>query len=629
MIRSSKEREVNKMKKSMIIKMAMAYMKIIDNPLQDTHLLSVLFSPVYALTPDELVRLTDRKNKYLYESAKQYVDSNEDSLSEKLKRFFAELDIFRQYSKLLMPVEELLREIFDRTGLYNYAGLLSAGEQRRKNLDRLLSLAAWFDANRQGGICAFNVYLDELAQTNVRERAAITSQTNSVTIMTMHQSKGLEFPVVFIPQLCSRFRQNSGGRMQKKNEVRNNPNIALDRKLGIGLRLIDPEKRTISNTLTNLCIENSKELDELQENLRLLYVAMTRASEKLYMVGACYGKAVTERCMSYLNYEKQLLPTGFMQTAAYYMEWLLTALARSNRQTALKLIDEPLCYNSFINDFDFNCLYSYYDKENFDTLLSDETSDKPTSQDIEDIFAKLDAYETDKNPVSDILDRVYPYARTALLPSKTSISEIKHRYIDEMEDAEQFVTEYTGEYTRPVINAGEKMNGALHGTIYHTFMENIDFKIKTREQIEEYKKELVKKGIFNEKEVAVVNTDKIYKFLNSDICRRIADSAEVDREIAFTLGLTPYEVYNDEIYKDDKELIHVDGVIDLYFEENDGVVLIDYKTDHIENGDFGCIMKKYEIQLKLYAEAIERATGKRVKERGLYLFGIDEMKFYK
>ena len=147
----------------------------------------------------------------------------------------------------------------------------------------------------------------------------------------------------------------------------------------------------------------------------------------------------------------------------------------------------------------------------------------------------------------------------------------------------------------------------------------------TYDEINTYRQSLIEKGIMTEKETKLINDKKIHAFLESEICKRIAKSAYVRRETAFTLGLTPYEIYGDEVYKDDKELIHVDGIIDLFFEENDGIVLLEYKTDHIENGNVQPMTDRYKIQLDLYAKAIERSTGKKVKEKLLWLFGINDI----
>lgn len=609
------------------VQMAVSYLKITDNPLRDNHLLTILFSPLYALTADELVMLTDRSNKYLYESAKNYAAEHNDALAEKLNAFFSDLEYFSDLSKRFVPLAELLETIYSKTALYSYAGLLSAGEQRQQNLDSLMTLAREYDNISSGDIYGFIGYLDTLSQTGKNLRSSLTARTDSVTIMTMHQSKGLEFPIVFLPQMCGRFKKSVGGLPQKKNEISGDPNIVLSQDMYIGMKLIEPEHRTVSNTLTNLCVEAAKETDELHESLRLLYVAMTRAREKLFMVGAVRGNTAVEKCRAYINYKPQILPPGFMLNSSCYMDWLLTALARSNKQPFLSGTSTPLTYNTFINDFDINCEFCYYNANNIMQLTEGAQAPESSKSSLSALFAALDGYSPEDNSAAAILGWEYPYSHVADLPSKTSISEIKKRYYEEQEES-LLPAEYSPEYKRPQKGEEEMpTTGAARGTIYHTFMEHIDFSLKTYDDIKAYKAKLVEKGILTEKECSVINNKKIHAFLNSKLCMRIADALSVKRETAFTLGLTPYEVYGKEEYKGAEDLIHVDGIIDLFFEEMDGIVLIDYKTDHI-NGDPAPVMDRYKIQLELYARAIERTTGKKVKEKGLYLFSTDEARFY-
>ncbi len=605
------------------VSMMVSFLKAADNPLQDIHLLTMLFSPVYNISPNELVDLSSRENKYLYESVCEYAKNHDNELSRKLGRFTDDLKYFSQLALRLTPMSELIEKIYLKTGIYNYAGLLSNGAQRQQNLDSLLDIALEFDKTEGGGLYAFIAHLDALTQTGVSKNTVPEAETNSVSVMTMHQSKGLEFPIVFLPQMCSRFKHNSGGLKKKTEaEVRKNKNIALSQEMGIGLKLIDPERRTISNTLTNTCIARFKEIGELHEALRILYVAMTRAKEKLFMVGASVGSKVLERAMSYITYPDRSLPTGFMQNASYYMEWLVTCLARSNRQPSLHLQNNELYYNAFINNQNFDCDLCLYDKDNFFDLVKDFNTEEAAPTDLETLFEKLDNVKADAKNAANILDWIYPFTQTANLPSKVSISEIKQRYYEQAEQLDASAA-YTGEYEKPDLAASAVVTGASRGTLYHGFMEHIDFKIKTYKQIKEYKQKLIDRGILTDDEASLINDKKIHAFLKSDICKRIAASPAVYRETAFTLGLTPYEIYGEESYKTDNDLIHIDGIIDLFFEEDDGIVLLDYKTDRIENGDIIPILKRYKIQLDLYAKAIERSTGKKVKQKLLYLFGAD------
>ena len=600
------------------IQLLTAYLKIIDNPLRDTELVSILFSPAYGLTAEELVKIYKKENRYFYDSVTQYEAADE--TAEKLRRFTDDLAKFKYMSKQLMPLGELVKKIYRETGLYSCMSLYAGGEQRRRDLDTLLGLAYEYDKISSGDLYGFINYLDGLEKTGVKTEAGLSAETNSVVIMTMHQSKGLEFPVVFLPQMCSPFRRKSNF-SRDKSKIEDSTFVMLDQELGIGMKLIDPEERTVANTLTNLCVSESGELDSLHENLRLLYVGMTRAKEKLFMVGATRGATILSAASAYATYTKNTLPRGFMQNADSFMEWLIPAYARSNHSS---FSGGNLYYNSFINDFKFDLDFYSYNKDNFCELIKDSAVQTDTRTELDALFAAMDGYTPDKNAAAEILGWIYPYIHVANLPSKTSISEIKHRYYEENSPEPDLLDIPEKEFKRPVFDRDELvLTGASRGTLYHSFMEHIDFGLKTYDDIKAYRQRLIEKGIMSEKEADVINLKKIYAFLKSDICKRIAASPSVHRETAFTLGLTPYEIYGDEVYKNDRELIHVDGIIDLFFEEEDGIVLLDYKTDHIENGDIKPVIDRYAIQLRLYAEAIERSTGKKVKEKLLYLFGAD------
>ncbi|MBO5561806.1 MAG: helicase-exonuclease AddAB subunit AddA [Firmicutes bacterium] len=602
------------------VQLLTSYLKIIDNPLQDTELVSVLFSAAYGLTAEELVKIYDKNERYFYNSVAKY--NADDETAAKIRRFLNDVKRYKYMSKQLVPLGELVETIYRETGLYACMALLSGGEQRKRNLDTLLGIAFEYDNIDTGDLYGFISYLDGLAKTGMTAGSGMSAQTNSVVIMTMHQSKGLEFPVVFLPQMCASFRRR-GGFSKDRTKIQDSNSVILNQDLGIGMKLIDPEERTISNTLTNLCVDESNELDSMHENLRLLYVGMTRAKEKLYMVGATRGTKAFSRAAAYTTFAENTLPCGFMQNADTYMDWLLTAYGRSNHSANS---GGSLYYNSFINDFDFNCNFYFYDKDSFGELIKVTAEKEAVQNDLNDLFSAMDGYIADKNEAAELLGWIYPYIHIANLPSKTSISEIKHRYYEENAPETDVLKENEREYKAPEFDKDEQpISGASRGTLYHSFMEHIDFNIRTYDEINTYRQSLIEKGIMTEKETKLINDKKIHAFLESEICKRIAKSAYVRRETAFTLGLTPYEIYGDEVYKDDKELIHVDGIIDLFFEENDGIVLLDYKTDHIENGNVQPMTDRYKIQLDLYAKAIERSTGKKVKEKLLWLFGINDI----
>ena len=236
------------------------------------------------------------------------------------------------------------------------------------------------------------------------------------------------------------------------------------------------------------------------------------------------------------------------------------------------------------------------------------------------LFDKLNSGKNDCGDMEKLLGWQYPHERTAALPSKTSISEIKRRW-QEDEHAEE--PDILPELKPPVFaESGAVLTGAARGTAYHSFMEHTDFSYKNTDDVENAKKRMVTDGILTEEEANAVRPEKILAFLQSDLCARIKRSPDVRRETAFTLGLTPYELYRDEIYKDDREIINVDGIIDLFFEEDGDIVLVDYKTDRLDGG-IAAVVSRYSIQLELYAMAIERALGKKVKQKLLYLFAAD------
>lgn len=596
-------------------------LKIIDNPRQDIPLITILHSPIFNIDSNELteVKLNGTSNSY-YDNIIEYTNTAQNTLSQYLSDFLKKLNHWRELA-VYTPITQLLSLLYEETNYFNYVGTLTNGRLRQGNLRVLSEQAIAYEATGESTLFKFIIYLDNLTKGIPPGEAKLNKGTgNAVRLMSVHNSKGLEFPVVFVAGLGTNF-----------SNMDYRSSCLLHQSLGFGPDYVDFNMRTRTETLPKMALLQRMKQEDRSEELRILYVAFTRAKEKLILVGCKnLNSANREKWSRHYQDSSYTLPLSVTLNTTNSLDWLAPALFRHSDSSDFREyiggIDKTsgisLPYNNnshwivkVIPRTDLSAKYNHQTKKRINLF---------------DILNNLDSksdYSGYKNEIYNNLSWQYPHMHLQTLPSTISISEIKRQHQKELMDIDTPVFNKQTEFPLPQFLQPQNgvITGASRGTAYHTLLENIDFKQNPDLiSISDLAEQLVVRGVLTPEEKNSINLNKLKHFISSPIANRIKNALSVHRESAFVMGLTPYEVYNEPRYKDIDSIILVHGIIDLYFEEEDGIVLLDYKTDYVPDNNPQIIIDRYRIQLELYKRALERNTGKQVKETYLYLFGIDK-----
>lgn len=568
------------------VRTVLAYLEVLDNPVQDIPLAAVMRSPIGGFSDEALAKLRSAsEERRFYDCCIAYRDNGEDAnLRLALDTFFRQMEYFREKAAYT-PIHLLLWEILDVTGYGAYAAALPAGRQRKANLDMLVEKAIAYEATSYRGLYHFIRYIESLKRYEVDygEASLGTESDDTVRIMSIHKSKGLEFPVVFVSGLGKQF-----------NETELRGRLALHSSFGIGCDYVDTTLRLRQPSLLKKVIQKTSALENLGEELRILYVAMTRAKEKLILTGAVPNASQKLETWQSLNIRAmETLSYSTLTKASSYLDWVLPALLQHSGED---------CF-----------LLRVLSAED----LLEESREAKTS----DLWRVLE-HPKEEPEARRYLERVfsagYPYEQEQAISGKVSVTELKKQtqLPEEQEGLELYPVKESKE-TVPRFRAAETtMPGNMRGTIYHAFMENLDFHKK--DVLETQLEEWIKCGKMTRDEAAAVRISDIRHFLESDIglrMERAEEGGRLHREQPFVLGVPAHEIRS---CWQSEELVLVQGIIDAWFEEDDGIVIVDYKTDRVRTMQM--LSERYHIQLEAYAKAVARLTGKKVKECGIYSF---------
>lgn len=608
---------------------------IVDNPLQDIPLVSVMHSCIGGFSDEELasIRIAIDGDEELsdgdsfYRGIKGLVEKSEDSYP-KLKTFVDMIEDFRERS-VYTPVHELLQYIEDKTGFDSYITAMPAGEKRRANLELLLTNAANFEKTSFRGLFHFVRYIEHLkvVQVDYGEAGIIDENANVVRIMSIHKSKGLEFPVVFVAGLSKNFN-----RMDTKGD------IVTDLDLGIGVKCVDTELRVKYDTLKRIMIADKMNTDSLGEELRVLYVALTRAKEKLIMTA--YVKKLADtlikaaRNLPVIAESGELLPYSMRLSFSSYFDFILAALIRHPQVKEL-LSKYEISFDSVNAHFDDEKQVPAF---TFKSLSDSDLAAIIESQGVTGVIrrAELES-DADLEFDKDLSDRLkekfsarYAFENLKGLFTKTTVTELKKHMLEQ--EGEVFTKDISQE-NAPVYETVEgKLSGAERGTAYHRIMELLDEDIygnatladlSRKEIAQEVEKWLTKKTtekvIPSEYESAVNEWD-VATFLLTDLGKRMGRAYRNNalmRERPFMMGIDAGRL--DEKFPDG-EMVLIQGIIDAFFVEEGEIVLLDYKTDKVS--DETELVSRYRIQLDYYKEALEASTNMKVKEIYIYSFSL-------
>ena len=612
------------------VRTVLSYLQVLDNPRQDIPLAAVLHSAIGGLDEEELAWIrSESEEGSFYECCRSYLESGADkAIKEKLAHFFDMLERFRARAEYT-PVHLLLWEILDETGYGAYAQALPAGSQRKANLDMLVEKAIAYEATSYRGLYHFVRYIENLKKYEVDYgEANIGSESdNTVRIMSIHKSKGLEFPVVFVCGMAKQF-----------NETDSRAKAVMHPSLGIGCDCVDTRLRTRQASLLKKIIQKTTSMENLGEEMRVLYVAMTRAKEKLILTG-CVGN-MEEQAAKWSQTAAtpgETLPYSSLTGASSYLDWVMPALMRhpDARMLALSL---HIPYEEFdqsvwkkrmekgkpVDKTDaFSTHYEFYamakelfEAEEFRQADKEQASLAALLNPDLSVCADEEARKYLAHVFSE--DFAYQYERGQKIAGKLSVSELKKRSQEPEEtDAKQLYAPEEEEIIPGFYRTDVQVKGAARGTLYHTFMENLDFSKK--EELQMQLEELVNCGKMSRDEASAVRLSDIRRFLKTKTGKGMEQAAragKLHREQPFVLGV-PAETIQKEWSGD--ETVLVQGIIDSWFEDEDGaVILVDYKTDHI--ADREKLAERYRGQLSYYAQALEQLTGRTVKTQVIYSF---------
>lgn len=595
------------------VETVMSLLKIIDNPRQDIPLAAVLRSPMVGLTADELaeVRLKDLPGQF-YDAVKGSAESGENQVGLKLKVFLKHLEEWRTAARQ-GPLSELIWKLYNETGYYTYVGGMPGGAQRQANLRALYDRARQYESTSFKGLFRFLRFIDQFRDrgSDLGAARALGENENVVRIISIHKSKGLEFPVVIAAGLGKQF--NFSDLRQK---------FLLHKKLGVGLPVVDANNCLSYQTLAQHAIKKRMLMELLAEEMRVLYVALTRAKEKLILVGSVrdLDKAAGSWCDSVLK-DGWALPDYVLAEATNYLDWICPAVAR--HIDGLPLRETGKCAHT-------PCTDPGNDSARFNLQLhkigaipaETDIADHDISEFLEKI-RRLEPIEINKGqfPVEQKLSWTYPLTGIVGLSAKATVSEIKRRF--SAEDVEGADISATGRNSyvprRPeFLVRSTTLSPAERGSAMHLVMQHLDFtRCLTEEEIREQVRMMESRELLTGPQAESIDISAVRQFFLTPLGERVRRAAGIKKEIPFIMSVPIEHLYNLDL--DCSDHVMVQGVIDCLIDEGDGFVLVDYKTD---SGNINDILSRYRGQLRLYAEAVEKILKKPVKEKYLYLFSF-------
>ena len=597
------------------------YLRICDNPRQDIPFAAALHSPMGDVTEGELAAIkSGSPDLPIYEAAAVYArEGKEQRLRAKLNRFLETLEQFRE-ALPYTPVHQVILNVLEDTGYGAAAAAMPGGEQRQANLDMLVKKAADFESTSYHGLFQFIRYMEQMERYKVDfgEVSLYGELADTVRIMTIHKSKGLEFPVVFVCGLGSRM-----------NLMDANAPVVFHHTLGIGADWIDLKNRTRVTPLLKEAIRQAIRLDARGEELRVLYVALTRAKEKLILTGASENleKKLGELSLGSLTREGKVSYWA-RSGAGCFLDWILPALkdhpalkplrdmaeeagSRSERTVSEEENRMPLQVQLMTPDsMTLQAADQGEEREARKEAIRSGRAAREEDPVIREFLEEQDGYR-------------YPWAEEEDIPAALTVSELKQRELPEDPDR-QAMELYPEADVVPLIpkfmkEEKEELQGAALGTIYHRILERLDLEREVTEaSLREQLKQMVNSGLLRAGEAETVRIPRLLRFASSSIGKRMQAAArrgQLKREQTFVMGVPAAKIQAG--WPEDEQIL-VQGIIDAYFEEEQGWVIVDYKTDRVPSGDIRELIPKYGRQLELYGKALEQISGKPVKEMVLY-----------
>ncbi|MBK5243560.1 MAG: helicase-exonuclease AddAB subunit AddA [Eubacteriaceae bacterium] len=614
---------------SLEITMILNLLNLMDNQHQDLPLLSVMTSPIGGFTTKECTMLRIRQPQgFYYNVVEAYGREETDDLAEKIRNFYEKLNHWRDQSKI-MAIEDFLWKIYLDSGYYAFVGALPGGEQRQCNLRILLKRAGDYKKSTLRGLYQFIRFIENMKKhkQDISPPGILSNADAVVRIMTIHKSKGLEFPIVFLT-----------GTGKKFNKQSNSNQILFHKDLGICPDYVDLQKRFKYNSLAKEVCKSQSNMEMLSEEMRLLYVAMTRAEEKLYIVGTV--KKLESESLKWLEApdDYQLLK------ASGLLNWVMLGAIGGKD---LEAVPPVLSLDHFM-------VYRHGDSEEGAELEPDSTVTNGEKQEkfSKEIFEETEEEQPEKESIQFLdpqkreavfrrLNYEYPQKLDNALPSKMSVTEIKNvRSQDSKKEADIELRKMPERVERPrfLEKQQDEFSATQRGSALHLVLEAVNIKVIQKEvekhelknfpeflmkQLLSEVERLIQEEFLPEKLARGIDLSKLVAFYSSELGLRMLASKKIKREIPFNYCYDPGKVRPEWAHKSGK--IMVQGIIDCAFMEAGHWVLVDYKTDYYKDTQArDKMIQGYKIQVDLYAEALESLTGISVKEKIIALITMKE-----
>lgn len=569
------------------------FMKIIDNPLDDIPLVATMHHPLFGFTDDELFTIRLGAKKAPFYSAVIKYKENDDKLGARCRYFVGILqDLW--YRSRYLSVNLLLEYAIEKTDYLAYLSSQNNGTAAKSNVRMLFHFAKEYENSNFKGLFNFINYITKIREKKDTDKITsaklIGENDNVVRIMTIHKSKGLEFPVVFLARATTKFN---------KRDL--TASVLLHKEYGIGMNVTDCDRRISYPTVVKKAIRHAMLRECVSEEMRILYVALTRAREKLIVVG-CHKdpEGYVEKISQQITGCKDVINPAITAKANSFMDWLVMSALR-NPAFKVRGVTPPCVMEDETAKF----------------VCRIYTSDSLSIGDGAD--AVENAEPGNAEPDSEIvrlLDYTYPYADMTNIPGNISVTELKRMAMEE--EAVPFTMYGSQNLAKPDFAVKDStVSGAHKGTLIHYIMQKIDFLRSSVGEVQQQIDAMLDRGQITPKEHSAVKAEDISSFINSDLGREIvAHYDSFCREYSFK-----YLMNADEIYPGaEPDDIIIQGVIDAFFVNDNGkIVLIDYKTDKIVENEEKTA-RKYEAQLKYYAIAIEKILKKEVESKYIHLF---------
>ena len=607
------------------VSIMLSLLRVIDNPYQDIPLASVLRSPIVGLNEEELARIRlHQKRGSFWEAVSAFCQDtpieSEASLYDKVRCFYDSLQEWRRVARQ-GSLSELIWQLYRDTLFYDFVGGLPGGKQRQANLRALYDRARAYEQTSFRGLFRFLRFVERMIDRgdDLGAARALGEQEDVVRIMTIHSSKGLEFPVVFMAGMARKFNMTD---MKQA--------YMLDKDYGFAAKYVNAEKRISYPSLPQIAFKRKKKMEMLAEEMRVLYVAMTRPKEKLYMTATVKDAAKTIDQWNDVGGSTEWLLEDYQRAAAVsYLDWIGPALVRHQDCEDLKITGK---INPLVSEEVIRHPSSWkISIKTTDEIKKLEVEVDSTVDDLMGLVEEEKTVPVTSSFADEITSRLswqYSFPSAAAKRSKQSVSEIKRQR--EMAD-EQSGTDIMRKFNKPILKRPKFMqekalSPAERGTAMHMVMQHIDVTRPMDEgSVSRQIEQMVHQELLTMEQAEVIDSRLIVQFFETELGQRYFHASRVQREIPFTLSLMARDVYHD--WQDEDESIFVQGIIDCILEDENGLVLIDYKSDGITDrfkGGFDqakpILEDRYRLQIDLYTKAIEKIWKRKVTERYLFFF---------